>query len=747
MRSRVALYLSHVSTIGTTLLMAGLSPAHAQSTQAGATADQEPSLQEIVVTAQRRQESSQKVPMTVNAFSAADLERFSIAEPKDLQISTPGLTFPQDNGTVNPYIRGRGTNFSGPGLEGSVPIYIDDVYLETQFGVAGLIDVSQVQVLKGPQGTLYGRNATGGAILISTNDPKPEFGGYLEGGYGNLNMGKTQGVLNLPVGDTLALRFSGGYERRDGYVKNVVDGKDHGDLSRYAGRVQALWRPTERFSALFKGEYQFQQNGYLRQLIIDGTGTPTHLGFYETMQSPKNPVSEGGENRAQVWSATSRLAYSAEHWTLTNITGFRDTHLDSCAENDNLYPVLDEFCVVLNQPTASNPHGVGDAYDETLSNELRLATSFASPLNLTFGLSYQHTSAHFPAVIRGSIFGPLVPVFDNWVGVKSYAGYLELYYQLTDRLKFTFGGRFNRDEKSLHVINNDDLAPGFGIPPAFVPSTFSQDASFSDFTPRAVVSYDMGYVNYYFSFNKGFKSGGFNVPALLPQTALRPEKIESYEIGAKIKMLDERARLDLAAFFSKSTDVQVASVDTVSNSVVQQNAATAKAHGVEASFQVAATKSLTLQAGAAYLHSRFTEFPSAAIFSVQNGLLTGDRADLRDFPTTNSPNFTGNGSATYTIRLPSDWATNFTLSGRYSSTYDFSAGAGGPLRADRQKAFGVVNLTGQILSPGGAVTISWYVNNLNGAEYYDQIQTNATWGVYGVQAVPRTYGASVRYSF
>src|ERR1700722_482955 len=166
-------------------------------------ADDRGALEEVGVTAQRRAESAQKVPISITAFSQKDMDRLSIVAPKDLQFSTPGLTFPDDNATINPYIRGRGYGFSGTGLEGSVAIYIDDVYMQSQFGASGLLDMSQVQVLKGPQGTLYGRNATGGAIVFTTNDPTDKLEGYAEAGYGNIGMWKTEAVLNLPVSDTL----------------------------------------------------------------------------------------------------------------------------------------------------------------------------------------------------------------------------------------------------------------------------------------------------------------------------------------------------------------------------------------------------------------------------------------------------------------------------------------------------------------------------------------------------------------
>jgi iron complex outermembrane recepter protein len=748
-------FLLRGSAIGAVLAAAGFVPGEALSQTTAATQktaedaqDDRTALAEIVVTAERRQADAQKVPISVSAFSEKDLERLSINEPKNLQFATPGLIFPDDNATINPYIRGRGYGFSGSGLEGSVAIYIDDVYMQSQFGVSGLLDMAQVQVLKGPQGTLYGRNATGGAIVFTTNDPTDKLEGYAEAGYGNLGMWKTEAVLNLPVSDTLALRFAGRWNQQDGILTNDVDGEKQGgprELEEF--RVKALWKPSENFSALLKGEYQESHTDYLRQQIIDGAGAPTGLqGGYETVQSPVNPVSQGGENRTRVSTTDLRLAYQTDAWALTNTTGYRDTHLTTCGDDDNVYPVLDEFCFYTPVGDPRIPQGADGAYDHTLTDELRFTSSVQGPVNFAGGLNYQHSTARTPGIVKGALFGPLEPFFDNYTSLNSKAVYAEAYFEIVHDLKLTLGGRYSKDDKGLRVINNADVAPAFGIPPALLPVTFSQAASFSDFTPRAVLAYDVGNANYYVSYNKGFKSGGFNAPAFLPQTPLRPETIEGFELGYKAQFLENRLRFNVAAFSAKSSDVQVASIDPATDSVVQQNAAGVQARGVEADLSMVATRSLTFQIGSALLHSRFTSFPDAASYSIQGGLIESTQRNLAGFPTVNSPDFTANANATYAVQLPQGWSASFTLAGRYSSSYDFTPGAGG-LGYDRQRAFTVADFTGQIMTPGGRLSLSWYVDNLTQRYYYDMIQTNANFGVYTAPALPRTYGALVRYSF
>jgi len=762
--ARSACKLFRVRQIGVASVIAlGLAagPAFGQAASGNNASDAAPQdantgLQDIVVTAQRKSENLQKVPISVSAFSSVDIERLSIADAKGLQFSTPGLTFPEDNGTANPYIRGRGTGFAGTGLEGSVAIYVDDVYQQSQFGTAGLIDVAQVQVLKGPQGTLYGRNATGGAIVTTTADPTHNFEGYVQGGYGNLDDKKFLGMLNIPISSTLAFRVAGGYENRDGYVTNIIDGKKHGQMERMQLRAKLLWEPNDEFSANLKGEYQRATVGYLRRQIVDGTGTPTGLGPDETMQTPDGPRNSFFKpTRGEVWSATLKMQLNRDTWTAISTTGYRDTKTEGCADGDNRYEAANFFCFGV-PPTAKYPNGIPGLSDKTFTQELRFLTSFSGRLNFALGAYYQNSKARSPASVRGSVFGGLEPLFDNINKLDTLSAFGELYYEPVDGLKITIGGRFNQDEKTLFDYNNSDVALAFGIPPAFVPAFFAQKAKFSTFTPRAVVSYDIGNANFYASYNKGFKSGGFNSPALLPQVPLQPEKIDGFEAGTKIKFLDNRARLNLAAFHSKSTNVQVASIDPINATVVQQNAAGVKAYGAEADLQFAPTDNLTLQIGGAYLHSRFTSFPAAAVFVLSGGQIVGGKEDLKGFPTTNSPDFTANGSATYTHDFASGLTATITASARYTSSYDTQSGAGGPLRLDQQKAFTVANLTGDIKLPGDRITVSWYVNNILDTHYSDQIQTGAAippipgaqgGGTYTVPALPRTYGGAIRYSF
>ena len=749
-------FMSESASAGKKMVLAGAvlvgvlqvsQPAHADKAVA-AKELQSSALEEVVVTAQRKEESAQKVPLTVSALSGDDIKRLAITEPKDLQFSTPALTFTQDNATINPYIRGRGTNFSGIGLEGSVPIYIDDVYLETQFGAEGLVDIARLQVLKGPQGTLYGRNATGGVILFETNNPTQKFEGHVEAGGGNLGQVKGEAVVNVPVTSTFALRLAAGYQNTDGYLNNVANGETVGELKRHQIRLKALYSPTDNFSALLKLEHNHSVNSYVRRQIFDGTGTPTSLKFYETFQSSNHSGANNPDplDTSDVDSYTLRLNYKSANWALTNVTGYRNTRLHTCADNDNLTPDFVVFCVNAPPGAPGFAGGIEGAYDHSLTDELRFVTNFSGPLNATFGGSYQRSKARFPTVLRGLVFGPLVIISDSYTEIKTPAVFAELYYDILQNLKLTAGGRYSSEKRDLNVVNNADTF-ALGVPlPAF--ATFAQSAKFHSFTPRVVLAYDAGAVNYYASYNEGYKSGGFNVPPFVPfNDQLDEEKTKGFEIGAKAKFWDNRARLDVAVFETKTTGLQVSVVNPSTNSVIQQNAAETKAHGVEVNLEVKPLDRLTLRVGAAQLHSRFESFKAASVFTIQGGVLGTALQDLSGTPTTNSPNFTANLSATYELPLQSGWGASVTASGRTSTSYDFTPGAGGQLQSDRQKSFSVVELSGQITSPNDKYTVYLWANNLFDEKYFNIVQSGGASGVYAIPALPRTIGASLRYSF
>lgn len=728
--------------LGTAMVaMLANTPALAQTvaddTDAGDTA-------EIVVTAQRRSEGIQKVPISMQAFNQDTLDRLNIQSTDAIQFATPGFvnTSTSGDGISGAFIRGVGTGYSGPGLEGSVAFYLDDIYLQTQTSAAqAALDVEQIQVLKGPQGTLYGRNATGGAVVVTTVNPRLDrTEGYVKAGYGKLDWMRGEAVVNVPLGDKIAFRVAGFYEERDGYVRNIAFPQQKksgvGAGQTYGVRGKILLQPSEELRIVATGSYDRRNgNGAIHSLRINPDGTSTGIGYFETRQSLNREGGGGDDTNGLLGSL--RVDYEAGDWTISNTLAYRRTRAFGCTDNDGVPAEMLYFCSVAQRsPNPGDAHG---KEDKTFTNEFRVSSNLDGPFDLTAGLFYERNKARFVGRVGGSFFGTATPTFDNHDNLTAYSAFLEAYYRITEKLKLTGGLRYTH-EKKYHSASLDADAGG----PAFSDGK----TNFSNVSPRVVLAYEAGPMNYYASFNRGFKSGGFNSPTFGVDPPLKPETISAYEIGVKYRSPDGRLRLSTAAFHYDWKNVQVAFITGGGVGIQQQNAAAARIRGAELSLDWVPSSSLTFNAGFAYTHARYRSFPNAAVYNINplTGTLSATAADLKGFRLPHAPDFTASGSVTYNFGLPSDWKGDITLAMRATTKYDYSAGGGGELGASHQPGFGLVNLSGTFLTPGENIELGWFVTNLTGKKHIQLISTGDT-GVYETPAEPRLYGVTARYNF
>ncbi|MFV8819046.1 TonB-dependent receptor [Haliea sp. E17] len=729
-----------------TLLAAAIAAAAPGFAQSGGSG---PALEEVLVTAQRRSERIEDVPISLTAFDQSSLDNLRILSTDQLQMGTPGIvnTSTAGDGISAIYIRGVGTGYSGPGLEGSVAVYLDDAYLQTQTSsYQATVDVAQVQVLKGPQGTLYGRNATGGAIVIQTNDPElDEVSGYVKGGYGNLEWMRGEGVLNLPVSSTFGLRFAGFYEQRHGYANNVAvanaDASGVGAGDTYAARVKALWQPSDDLRLVAKLSHDRRNgNGAIHSLRYNPDGSKTGLDFYKTAQSPNREGGGGDDTEAS--EASLRVDWTLGDWTLTNTLAYRETRAYGCTDNDGVVDELLYFCTVSGR--SPNNGGADGKEDNTLTNELRLTSNYDGPLNLVAGLFYEDNEARFSGRIGGAFFGDLLPTFDNRDDLSAYSAYFDASWDITETLKLSGGLRYTYEDKDHSVVNDDDALALFG---GTIPRKNSGSADFDNVSPRVVLSWTPGNTHYYASYAQGFKSGGFNSPSFTLDPVLDPEEIDAWEVGAKYRSEDGRLSLSGAAYFYDWTDMQVAFITGGGSGIMQQNAAGAENYGAEINIDWAPGEHWLLRAGYAYSHARFTEFPGAAVYDLvgPGGTLAATAEDLEDRQVPFAPDDTATGSITYLFDAVG-WSGNATVAARYSSSYDFTSGAGGELRASAQDDLTLVNLTANFVSPSGRYEVGLFVDNTLDEEYIQLISTGNT-GVYMTPAPPRTYGATVQFNF
>lgn len=733
--------------------MAGSAAVLAQD-NLGSAATPEQTASDIIVTANKFGNEFSKVAVSVINVGPEELEKNRIMDVKGLASVSPGVVIhsPANFSTVN--IRGIGTTFATAGLENSVATYIDGVYLQRQNGaLVDLVDVASVQVLKGPQGTLYGRNATGGALLINTVDPKRQFEGSLSGEYGRFDQYRVQAMINLPLTDTLAIRAVGQLRGNSGYFKHVQTGEMRGEAhSRYI-RVKALWDATPELQIKYGIEY-FDQNNETFQnkslagapiclacAIVPGTVVPNddRDGFYTTS------ASYGGYNDNRFTAHTLSLDYTSDNLKAVSVTGYRDQRTPMVNDLDFTY----------------SPLFIGSIVEDgsTFTHDSYVRTTFDSPLNGLVGFSILRERDDQRFSIFGNLLGPgLTGNNYNDVRINSESAYGELTYQFGGGFAVTGGVRYNRDKKMIDVVSDPLFMAVLMVPAGG--AAFQRKAIFESWTPRAVLSYTNGDQYFYASYNRGEKSGAFPSPLSDPRvSAAKPEQLDNFEIGAKNSFLNGRLRTSFAAFYGKYKDIQATIADASKGIVTLANAANAKIKGVEFSADFTPVPAFNLSAGATYLHNRYGSFPDAPVFATgpfpgspscptpANGLgLSSCFADISGTRLPNSPEFSGYVRASYNLTFADDWHARLSGNYRFTSSYDFVAGAGGPLAFDRQKAYSTLDLDLNIVLPNGTTEFGGYATNVFGKHYYDYI-ASGSFGVYGIVSMPTTYGVRVKQSF
>ena len=694
---------------------------------------------EIVVTAQRREESLQKVPMAITAITPETAERQNIRTVEQLQLMTPNLTIGTGFSFSQAFIRGVGTNFANPGLENAVATYLDGVYTPSSYGsVFDLVDPGVIQVLKGPQGTLYGRNASGGAILVSTADPGAKAGGHVTAEYGRFDRKQVELVGNFPLADTLGFRVAARVGDSDGYIQNNTTGKKYGGVKRATLRGKLKWNPNDSFEAIAKLDYgRVRSQGIVNSERLSAPycsacaipGVLPASKPYETNEDYITP----DINRS--YDAQLRMKLELGQLSVLSITNYRDLATRNSADLDTTSAPLVTYTL-------------DPSYGRTFTQDFQIASNYGGAFDFLAGATYQRDKGGYTATFGGVAFAGLnsnlgqYPRFGNFILTKSEAAYAEVYVRPSEHITLTAGGRYSRESRRLNATFNASAALAL----TGGRTAFEQKAKFDDFTPRLVAAYDAGWANFYASYSQGFKAGGFNVPAFSPGPSgvvVRPEKIRSYEVGSKMTLMDQRIQLNMAAFHYNYKDLQVQVTDSSTGTGLQsiQNAASAAGDGVEAEVTAAISPASTFYIGGSYLHARFKKYSNASqICAVASGLVQCI-ADLSGNRLPRAPKWQFYSGVNYEFGLPGDYVGRLNGLARYSGGYDFFAGGGGSLRFDRQKEYTMVNVMASIQPPNKSYELSVFVENLLDEVTYAQRITTAGTGSYDMANPPRTYGA------
>lgn len=605
-------------------------------------------LGDIVVTAQRRSESLQKVPIAITAVDSAELARSGIKDLSGIAAIVPNLNLGQQLGVAKISLRGIGLENISAGAEGSIAFHVDGVFQSRSItALSSFYDVEQVEVLRGPQGTLYGRNATGGSINIRTREPTEALTGYADATVGNYGRYTINGAISgaLAPGVLLA-RVAFQTDNHDGYGRNLITGRAIDDLSTRSIRGKLLFTPTDRLSLEVTGDYHRQRDRsggyhYLGAGGFSAPGvpiTPTGLAFGGQVASNVRDISNESDpsNHVRFWGVSGKLVYDLGGGTeIRSLTAYRRTDYTTRSDLDSTSALLAPL--------------VQAERDKQFSEELQL-TGKTDRLTWIVGLFYFHEndagliSVPFSTQLFG--FPPPYRVVQGYYGggyikTDALAGYGQASYEVVDKLRLTLGARYSSEKKTDHDVFAFDLASpvGPGEPAGAV--TLDRSKRFKAFTPRVAVDYQVDpNALLYASWSRGFKSGTYNLAAL--QAPVDPEKVSAFEAGLKSTILDRRLRLNLAGFYYKYKDLQVGKV--VGQSLLLENAANATIYGLEAELQAKLGPRFDVNANGSWLHARFDNYVSADPArpygdgrTIDNGL---PAFDLAGNTLSQSPNFT-----------------------------------------------------------------------------------------------------------
>jgi iron complex outermembrane receptor protein len=673
-----------------------------------------------VVTAQRRAERLAEVPIAITAVGGEQLEAAGLRGTLDLPSVTPGLSFNTLAGGAVVFLRGVGTTNPVVGNESSVALYVDGLYQPSFKGSTFSFDnVERVEVLKGPQGTLFGRNATGGAIQVIFKDPSHDTAFSADAAYENYDTVQLSAYGTTGLATNLAADLSVYYrDQNEGFGTNLTTGDENMLGHEFAARSKWLLDIGDRTRVTAAVSYFELDNssGSSFQFLPGAFGVigeTTNGNIFDT-RSTRN-------NRLTVDQLTGvlRIEHEADFATLISISGFSRTKSYFYFDIDQQsLPLIDADLPERNR---------------ALSQEIQLQSPADSPVKWIGGVYLYENIARYPIQLSGILFGALVQQNQTRQRATSMAAFGQTTVPISGGLSLTLGARYTIDDLSYSAAQEFSGFPS--VPPFKLPAV-----SFSKPTWRIALDQKFGGSLLYASFNRGYKTGAYNLINVSADAPALPEELDAYEIGAKLSLFDRLLNIDVAGFLYKYSELQV--LVNQGSLAITRNAADVTVKGFEVQATARPVPRLTLHGGLSYLDGRFDSYPDAVFYEPSlaggNTLLPGRSAAGNRLP--QSPEFTFNLSANYTIPTRHG---DFALSANH-----FHKGAffWHPDNRIRQDSYDLVNVTLQWTSPDDRFRAKVFARNLFDEEYYIDVQ-ESVFGDFGTPGSPRTYGVSVGVSF
>ncbi len=721
----------------------------------------------IIVTAQRRAEAQVDVPISITNLSSDALKTASVEQLADIGKVTPALRFDFAGGFFQPTIRGIGTAVATSGGGGNVGIYVDGFYSPNPLAADfDLISVESIQVLKGPQGTLFGRNTTGGAILVSTREPsmlENSFQGRVS--YGRYNELKAEQFSNFVISDRVALSVESQYRRGDGWQHDISNNnKRVGDYENWSVRLGLKAELSDNVEVLLRykhGDVDDPSPLLTSSYYSDefGLGAPFG-GVPGTFTTAKNKIASGSQPeffRSNTDVLQGTIKADLGFADLTSYSQYRNEKVDSSLELD--YSGLDIFQLGL-------PNN-----NETWSQEFLLTSKAGTPLQWTAGLFYFQNTDQYITLIDTTP-GSRLRLGGSSTTVKSYAAFIDATYEVTPQLFVTGGLRYSKDSVDDAYFNTRFLAPTTITLPDGTTCNSTDgriyikdcDPSAVDYakgdrvTPRVVIRYKpTDQTSIYASYTKGYKAaiidvGGSCQNSPYECTRVKPETINAFEVGAKYETYG--LSLEAAAFYYDYKDLQVSIYEAGTARIV--NAAKSEIYGLEGSARFKPAEGLELSAGASWVHARYKDFNNAPIYTAcsdfgqqffqencaPNGvtfLVTGQ--DLDNVTMQRTPEFTGFLAARYATEVGGG---ELALSGNLSYSSSFYFGPSGI--QFKQGGYETLSLRAQWTAPSENWYLAAYGNNVTNSRYLTQVQYS-NFGIGSNWSKPVTYGVEIGFNY
>ncbi len=711
-------------------------PAAANTGAAAAEPSENGQLQEITVTAERVSANLQRVPIAVNAATGEQLEKAGVVNLQQLSSLVPNVVNTGNTSNYT-YIRGIGSSNASLNNEAAVSTYVDGVYVASPYGQFGTFNnISRIEVLKGPQGTLFGRDTTGGVIQVITPDPSHKLASDWQLSYGNYQTYGGKGYLTGGITDDVAADLALVYDDQVGsygtdLCPDLVAGvcspqKSSGRHENFGARSKWMWAPSDATKLVASADYDLFLSDAGLQMAPGSINSFDHVTTYPGRY---NFVGIPYSLRARQYGASVNFSQDFSNGLqFVSITSWRQLFGTEIHDNTR---------------TANNAlYTISEASRGTYqTQEFQLIDQKPGRFTWLAGVYYfGDVVGYDPRTQTGTSVNTarFLNIFADQT-IRSYSVYGQETTELFDQTKLELGARYT--DESVTLNGQYENAAGVVVSPtgtAAGATVYDQKIKYHPWTYRAALDHQFGPdIMGYLSFTHGFKSGGFNLPT--PQrNPFLPETIDSYEVGVKSELMDRRLRLNLAAYYYNYQNIQVVIVPGLSGQLFT-NAGGARANGIDADFEFAATSHLTLRAALGYLHGYYTEFPNAQRFTSTGVAVAIPSA--AGYPLPYAPRYSGNVGLSYTVPTSvGDFVFAPTVA--YTDKYPFTTDSNFVL--DRR-----IMVSAQLEWDSRTIqglSAQLYGTNLAN-EYYYVAPVESSGGWYGTPGTPRTYGVRVLQKF